>query len=112
MYCGPQTVHQTYRLPELLERTPLPVGDHRPVPKSLPEFCRSQLCTVVHGHAVCNGRDRKKQLKFKNLGVEYPTNQGVVGSSPAGRAKNQRVGSENQVLLPPVGPLWDLLSTG
>jgi hypothetical protein len=40
------------------------------------------------------------------------TNQGVVGSSPAGRAKNQRVGSENQVLLPPVGPLWDLLSTG
>jgi hypothetical protein len=33
----------------------------------LPDFCRSQLCTVVHGHAVCNGRDRKKQLKFNNL---------------------------------------------
>ena len=30
----------------------------------------------AHGHAVCNGRDRKK-----------PTNQGVVGSTPAGRAK-------------------------
>ena len=55
----------------------------------LPDFCRSQLCTVVHGRAVCNGRDRKKQLKFKNLGVDYlATNQGVVGSSPAGRATN------------------------
>ena len=40
------------------------------------------------------------------------TNQGVVGSSPAGRAKIQGLGSENQVLLPAVGPLWDLLSTG
>ena len=56
--------------------------------KPLPDFCRTQLCTVVHGHAVCNGRDRKKQPIFKNLGVEYlATNQGVVGSSPAGRAK-------------------------
>jgi len=61
---------------------------HRGTTKSVPDFCRSQLCTVVHGHAVCNGRDRKKQPKFKNLGVEYlATNQGVVGSSPAGRAK-------------------------
>src|SRR6266849_3554850 len=25
------------------------------VSKSLPDFCRSQLCTVVHGHALCNG---------------------------------------------------------
>jgi hypothetical protein len=42
----------------------------------------------VHGHALCNGRDRKKQSKFKNLDVEYlATNQGVVGSSPAGRAR-------------------------
>ena len=24
----------------------------------LPDFCRSELCTVVHGHALCNGRDR------------------------------------------------------
>jgi len=30
----------------------------------------------AHGHAVCNGRDRKKQSKFNNLGVEYlATNQ-------------------------------------
>jgi hypothetical protein len=29
--------------------------------RALPDFCRSQLCTVVHGHAVCNGRDREKQ---------------------------------------------------
>jgi hypothetical protein len=40
------------------------------------------------------------------------TNQGVVGSSPAGRANFQGLGTQNQVLLPPVGPLWDLLSTG
>jgi hypothetical protein len=53
----------------------------------LPDFCRSQLCTVVHGHAVCNGRDHKKHLNFKNLALEYlATNQGVVGSNPAGRA--------------------------
>jgi hypothetical protein len=25
----------------------------------LPNFCRSQLCTVLHSHAVCNGRDDK-----------------------------------------------------
>ena len=31
----------------------------------LPEFCRSELCTVLHGHAVCNGRDRQKRTKFK-----------------------------------------------
>jgi hypothetical protein len=35
----------------------------------LPDFCRSQLCTVVHGHAVRNGRDRKKQLNFKDLAL-------------------------------------------
>ena len=40
------------------------------------------------------------------------TNQGVVGSIPAGRATFQRLGAQNQVLLPAVGPLWDLLSTG
>jgi hypothetical protein len=56
-------------------------------------------------------RTRQKHREYKHLVLES-TNQGVVGSSPAGRAKNQRVGSENQVLLPPVGPLWDLLSTG
>jgi enoyl-[acyl-carrier-protein] reductase (NADH) len=31
--------------------------------------------------------------------AERPTNQGVVGSNPAGRAKFQGLGSENQVLL-------------
>ena len=40
------------------------------------------------------------------------TNQGVVGSNPAGRAIFQRLGTQNQVLLIAVGPLWDLLSTG
>jgi len=24
----------------------------------LPDFCRSQLCTVLHSRAVCNGSDR------------------------------------------------------
>src|SRR5439155_15042756 len=40
------------------------------------------------------------------------TNQGVVGSNPAGRAIFQRLGTQNQVFLTAVGPLWDLLSTG
>jgi hypothetical protein len=54
----------------------------------------------VHGHAVCNGRDRKKQPKFKNLGAEYlTTNQGVVGSTPAGRAKFQMYGPETWVTV-------------
>ena len=35
-----------------------------------------------------------------------------MGSNPAGRARFQRVSIENQVILPAVGPLWDLLSTG
>ena len=43
--------------------------------------------------------------------VTGPTNQGVVGSIPAGRANIQGLGRENQVLLFAVGPLWDLLST-
>jgi hypothetical protein len=90
--CGLQKLDQTYRLPELRERTPLLWA----TTKSLPDFCRSELCTVVHGRAVCNGRDRKKQLKFKNLGADYEP--GVVGSSPTGRAKFQGLGSENQVL--------------
>ncbi len=34
----------------------------------LPEFCRSELCTVLHGHAVCNGRDRQKRTKFYEPG--------------------------------------------
>ena len=48
-----------------------------------------------------------------SVGLEYlATNQGVVGSNPAGRAKFQRLGNENQVLLIAVGPLWNDLSTG
>ena len=56
----------------------------------LPDFCRSELCIVLHGHAVCNGRDRKKQHKFNGLDAGCrATNQGVVGSNSAGRAKIQ-----------------------
>ena len=44
--------------------------------------------------------------------ITSPTNQGVVGSNPAGRAKFQRLGNENQVLLSAVGPVWDKISTG
>ena len=48
-----------------------------------------------------------------SVGLEYlATNQGVVGSNPAGRATFQRLGIENQVLLVAVEPLWDPLSTG
>ena len=45
--------------------------------------------------------------------IRHPaTNQGVVGSNPASRARNQRLARENQVLHVTVGPLWDPLSTG
>jgi hypothetical protein len=50
------------------------------------------------------------QVIDKNI-IFDPTKQGVVGSSPAGRAKMQGLGNQNQVLLFAVGPLWDLLST-
>jgi len=46
------------------------------------------------------------------MNIGRATNQGVVGSNPAGRAKFQRLGRENQVLLFAVGPLWNDLSTG
>jgi catalase len=52
----------------------------------------------AHGHAVCNGRDRKKQSKFKNLGVEYlGTNQGVVGLNPTARSTSQTVGMWREI---------------
>jgi hypothetical protein len=56
--------------------------------KYLSDSCRSELCTVVHGHAVCNGRDRKKTTRLNNLGLEYPaTNQVVVGhAAPAAQS--------------------------
>jgi hypothetical protein len=49
--------------------------------RSFAEVSYALLCA---GRALCNGRDRKKQPKFKN-----PTNQWVVRSSPAGRARIQ-----------------------
>ena len=57
-------------------------------------------------HLVRSGRAKISKSN------SYSTNQGVVGSNPAGRAKFQGLGAENQVLLPAVGPLWDPLSTG
>ena len=61
--------------------------------------------------AKCRNGKALYSLDYLGKTVD-PTNQGVVGSIPAGRAKFQGLGSENQVLLPAVGPLWDLLSTG
>jgi transcriptional regulator with XRE-family HTH domain len=48
----------------------------------------------------------------RRVHVELEAVRGVVGSNPAGRAKFQRLGSENQVLLVAVGPSWNELSTG
>jgi hypothetical protein len=44
--------------------------------------------------------------------LKIATNQGFVGSNPAGRATIQRLGSQNQVFLFAVGRLWNDLSTG
>src|ERR1700676_664210 len=86
--CGPQKLDQTYRLPELRERTPplwAPTGGYQNPCRTFAEVSYALLCTVMH---FATDVTAKKQRKFKNLGVEYlATNQGVVGSSPAGRAK-------------------------
>src|ERR1700737_486043 len=63
--------------------------------------------SVVHGHALCNGRDRKKQRKFNNLGVEYlATNQElagrhvIVGRWSGGRAALILAGCEKDSTAP------------
>ena len=37
---------------------------HCGIREFLPDFCRSQLCTVVHGHAVCNLRTRRSWVQI------------------------------------------------
>jgi hypothetical protein len=54
-------------------------------------------------------RTWRKYVNIQTLTYYEP---GVVGSNPAGRATFQRLGTQNQVFLAAVGPLWDLLSTG
>jgi hypothetical protein len=57
------------RFVPVLRSVTLGGDDHSPRhTKSLPDFCRSQLCTVVHGHALCNGRGRKKTTKIQEPG--------------------------------------------
>jgi len=58
------------------------------VAPSLPEKCRNPWSTVLRGYASCNGRHRQN-VKWNNSlhWQALPTNQGVVGSIPAGRAK-------------------------
>src|SRR5216684_7446822 len=80
------------------------------VSKSLPDFCRSQLCTVVHGHALCNGRDRKKQPKFKNL-VALRTRGSWVQVLPGAPIFNG-LRAASEVVSRTAGRLRDLLSTG
>jgi hypothetical protein len=75
--------------------------------RTFAEVSYALLCTVLH---FATDVTAKNNVNSRTWG--WTTNQGVVGSSPAGRAIFQRLGTQNQVLLPPVGPLWDLLSTG
>src|ERR1700674_4232283 len=93
-YCGPQKLDQTYRLPELRERTPLlwaTSGGYQNPCRTFAEVSYALLCTVMQ---FATDVTAKKQRKFKDLVPSEPaTNQGVVGSSPAGRANIQRVTS-------------------
>jgi hypothetical protein len=53
--------------------------------RSFAEVSYALLCTVMQ---FATDVTAKKQRKFKDLVLPEPaTNQGVVGSSPAGRAK-------------------------
>jgi hypothetical protein len=49
--CGPQKLDQTYRLPELRERTPLlwaTAGGYQNPCRSFAEVSYALLCTVMH----------------------------------------------------------------
>jgi hypothetical protein len=85
---GPQKLDQTNRLPELRERTPLlwaTTGGYQNPCRTFAEVSNALLCTVMH---FATDVTAKKQCKFKDLVPQnLATNQGVVGSSPAGRAR-------------------------
>jgi hypothetical protein len=57
----------------------------------------------VHGPAFCNGRDREKQLNFKDLALEYlATNQAVVSLNPV-LAQIKKAGSITSAYLAGTG---------
>ena len=65
--CGPQKLDQTYRLPELRERTPLlwatTAGPRNPC-RTFAEVSYALLCTVMH---FATDVTAKKERKFKDL---------------------------------------------
>jgi hypothetical protein len=77
--CGPQKLDQTYRLPELRERTPLlwatTRGYQNPC-RTFAELSYALLCTVMQ---FATDVTAKKQRKFKNLGA------GIPGYEPGAR---------------------------
>jgi hypothetical protein len=69
--CGPQKLDQTYRLPELRERTPplwAPTGGYQNPCRTFAEVSYALLCTVMQ---FATDVTAKKQPKFKNLGADY-----------------------------------------
>ena len=59
----------------------------------LPDFCRSELFTVVHGHAVCNGRDRKKQRHASTVTIDPDTGRTSACHDVPPRLKAEIVGT-------------------
>src|SRR6202521_2291270 len=86
--CGPQKLDQRYRLPELRERTPLlwaTTGGYQNPCRTFAEVSYALLCTVMQFATDVTAKNNvnSKTWCLQNLA----TNQGVVGSSPAGRAR-------------------------
>ena len=75
---------------------------------------RSSVACITNTRLPRHQRARNGSVRsYRVMSIRiFAEDKGVVGSSPAGRARFQGLGRENQVLLLPVGPLWDLLSTG
>src|ERR1700738_2233084 len=89
--CGPQKLDQTYRLPELRERTPLlwaTTGGYQNPCRTFAEVSYALLWTVMQFSTDVTG---KKQRKFKDLvRPELRTRGSWVRILP-GAPNNQRV---------------------
>src|SRR5258708_27909385 len=76
------------------------------------DFCRTMSSTVEHRRAkIATGSATRVQQNQMFASAENPTNQGVVGSIPAGRAKYNHLEPAPLALFLSAGPLRDLLST-
>ncbi len=76
---------------------------HAGVQLSLPDFCRSELCTVLHGHAVCNGGSGASTGCAPNPTDSHPTNRfscnGTLPLGPERSVVKRTASSERKLML-------------